>query len=291
MGPQQIAEASAMTLVEMALADLVEAETFPYDALKSLRENWGAARGPLIEAFAAYASGADRSPENAERNFFGLHLLAEKRESRVFAPLVALAKEDEAFYDLLGDATTETLPGILVSLYGGDFDALKSLIEAPDAEVWARVAAFDCLIHLAAIGEIARDNARDLLRHWFETLRPKSGDPVWYGWQRAVALLGLVELEPLAARAFRQGLVPRDFFTFEDFQDDLRAARAAPDRLAFLAERGVKPIDDAIEALAIFDSEGDEAPEPERNPFRNVGRNDPCPCGSGKKYKKCCLVG
>jgi len=25
---------------------------------------------------------------------------------------------------------------------------------------------------------------------------------------------------------------------------------------------------------------------------RGVGRNDPCPCGSGKKYKKCCgLVG
>ncbi len=23
--------------------------------------------------------------------------------------------------------------------------------------------------------------------------------------------------------------------------------------------------------------------------FRHVGRNDPCPCGSGKKYKKCCL--
>ncbi len=21
-----------------------------------------------------------------------------------------------------------------------------------------------------------------------------------------------------------------------------------------------------------------------------VGRNDPCPCGSGKKYKKCCLI-
>lgn len=22
-----------------------------------------------------------------------------------------------------------------------------------------------------------------------------------------------------------------------------------------------------------------------------VGRNDPCPCGSGKKYKQCCLGG
>ncbi len=21
-----------------------------------------------------------------------------------------------------------------------------------------------------------------------------------------------------------------------------------------------------------------------------AGRNDPCPCGSGKKYKKCCLA-
>lgn len=23
--------------------------------------------------------------------------------------------------------------------------------------------------------------------------------------------------------------------------------------------------------------------------IRKVGRNNPCPCGSGKKYKKCCL--
>lgn len=22
---------------------------------------------------------------------------------------------------------------------------------------------------------------------------------------------------------------------------------------------------------------------------KKIGRNDPCPCGSGKKYKKCCL--
>lgn len=29
--------------------------------------------------------------------------------------------------------------------------------------------------------------------------------------------------------------------------------------------------------------------EPQRRPEPRVGRNDPCPCGSGKKYKKCCL--
>nr|WP_243152435.1 SEC-C metal-binding domain-containing protein [Clostridium butyricum] len=25
-----------------------------------------------------------------------------------------------------------------------------------------------------------------------------------------------------------------------------------------------------------------------KNVNKKIGRNDPCPCGSGKKYKKCC---
>ncbi len=29
------------------------------------------------------------------------------------------------------------------------------------------------------------------------------------------------------------------------------------------------------------------AQAPVRNPTRAVGRNDPCPCGSGQKFKKC----
>ncbi len=31
-----------------------------------------------------------------------------------------------------------------------------------------------------------------------------------------------------------------------------------------------------------------KAPQPIRNDAPKVGRNDPCPCGSGRKYKKCC---
>ena len=31
------------------------------------------------------------------------------------------------------------------------------------------------------------------------------------------------------------------------------------------------------------------AAKPVRRSGPRVGRNDPCPCGSGKKYKKCCL--
>lgn len=36
-------------------------------------------------------------------------------------------------------------------------------------------------------------------------------------------------------------------------------------------------------------SEAGSAADPARNREAKVGRNDPCPCGSGKKHKKCCL--
>jgi preprotein translocase subunit SecA len=38
---------------------------------------------------------------------------------------------------------------------------------------------------------------------------------------------------------------------------------------------------------AIENTETDKKPEPIRNLGQRVGRNDPCPCGSGKKFKNC----
>jgi len=43
---------------------------------------------------------------------------------------------------------------------------------------------------------------------------------------------------------------------------------------------------------SIFDQYTANPPEktiPRFTPTKKVGRNEPCPCGSGKKYKKCCL--
>ncbi len=44
-------------------------------------------------------------------------------------------------------------------------------------------------------------------------------------------------------------------------------------------------------ADAAQQSEKAEAPKPFVRSAAKVGRNDPCPCGSGKKYKKCCGQG
>jgi preprotein translocase subunit SecA len=42
-----------------------------------------------------------------------------------------------------------------------------------------------------------------------------------------------------------------------------------------------------LAALQMTGSDGSATTQTAANPYKNVGRNDPCPCGSGKKYKKC----
>jgi preprotein translocase subunit SecA len=42
---------------------------------------------------------------------------------------------------------------------------------------------------------------------------------------------------------------------------------------------------------AIAGTEADKKIEPIRNRAEKIGRNEPCPCGSGKKYKNCCMRG
>ena len=41
--------------------------------------------------------------------------------------------------------------------------------------------------------------------------------------------------------------------------------------------------------LQMSSGPGDEKIETVRNRGERIGRNDPCPCGSGKKYKQCCM--
>ena len=58
----------------------------------------------------------------------------------------------------------------------------------------------------------------------------------------------------------------------------VKAAASDPDHPAY----------DDIQELVHRDSE-DSVPRAAATPGQSVGRNDPCPCGSGRKFKHCCL--
>lgn len=70
-----------------------------------------------------------------------------------------------------------------------------------------------------------------------------------------------------------------------------KQAKKAADRLRARLENGADVVDEPWEPL---DESWDlmEPMEPLQKPYvrkeRKIGRNEPCPCGSGKKYKHCC---
>ena len=80
------------------------------------------------------------------------------------------------------------------------------------------------------------------------------------------------------------------FVGFDMFEEMIASIREDTVRTLF----HVKPqaqIERKMVAKPTAASHGDdsEAKRPERRSAQKVGRNDPCPCGSGKKYKNCCM--
>ncbi len=79
---------------------------------------------------------------------------------------------------------------------------------------------------------------------------------------------------------------------FQMFQAMITAIREETVRRLFMAQiqprQEVKRVKVAKET-GNSASDGTVKKQPVRNKDKKVGPNDPCPCGSGKKYKKCCL--
>jgi preprotein translocase subunit SecA len=76
---------------------------------------------------------------------------------------------------------------------------------------------------------------------------------------------------------------------FDSMVDDIREGTVR-DVLSFYPapKREVKIVRTQVAKPLIEGFEGGK-PQPKRTPAaKKVGRNDPCPCGSGVKYKNCC---
>jgi hypothetical protein len=81
------------------------------------------------------------------------------------------------------------------------------------------------------------------------------------------------------------------FATFADVLWDMALAGAGADPLGLGADNDRIEGGDLLEGddLLPGDDPGPGGAETILRQNQKVGRNDPCPCGSGKKYKKCCM--
>jgi hypothetical protein len=311
--------ATPMTIPEiLALFQRVpdRAEFAPYErAMRAAAEHRDAIVPELIASIDRVSANPALYRTNSEDclHCFAIYLLAQFREPRAldcFLRFFSLPGEDAL--NLTGDMVTEHGAAILASVCNGDPAPLLALIKNESVNSFVRTQAIDGLVVQALWGERSREDVVEELRRLFNTLPKPGSDHVWAGLASVICDFHATELAEEGRRAFEEGLVDEDVLDLDFFEESL----SGDDEFHTdgFRERNV-PIDaiNEIAAWLCFHEDDDEVDEPfdddtgwiptpyasrrdtETIPGRmpylappKVGRNDPCPCGSGKKFKKCC---
>ncbi|RJR41604.1 MAG: preprotein translocase subunit SecA [Desulfobacteraceae bacterium] len=103
--------------------------------------------------------------------------------------------------------------------------------------------------------------------------------------KEGIGLRGYGQMDPL--REYKK----EGFALFEQLMDRIREEILSTlSRLQIMKQRPPAEVVPARKKRQMHFSHGDEVEKPVtvKREGKKVGRNDPCPCGSGKKYKKCC---
>jgi hypothetical protein len=238
---------------------------------------------------------------------YAFFLLAQFRDTRAYPYLLRFALlPGDLQYSLGGDFVTEDLGRVLASVCGGDVTGIQSLIENEEADEWARSAALKSLVALVAAGQKTRE---EVLSYFASLFRGKLTRQWSHVWDSLVArccdlypedLIGDIE------QAYEDGLVDPGFIGFDDVEHDIVTGKERV--LARLAGNPhLQLVEDTVREMEWWACFRHGPPSRDNwnsarsnivpgragalSPVRTtpkIGRNEPCPCGSGKKYKKCC---
>lgn len=295
------------------------------EAVLELRESAVPALIEVIEKAPALML-AEEVPEDYMLLDYAMHLLAELGETSAYRPMVGVARLPE-LDELIGDGITEDLPKLLAAVWDGDCDPLFELIADPLANEFARGAGIQALGILHHTGRLERKALFGATLHLYENcLEPQPGH-IWDAWVMLVADFGFAEFSDQISKLYRKGLADPGFQPEASALKDLHAPE--PDQKTLdrhyksyttvveelshwvcFSDRGIQAEirnqvatpsakqgrEDELETLDNTDHgsarlpESLSAPETQVRGWPKVGRNDPCPCGSGRKYKKCCLA-
>lgn len=218
---------------------------------------------------------------------YGVFFLAQLQEQKAFPKLLRLLTLDREDLDIVLDDILHSMGDALYSTYDGDLTAAKEIIENNSCDPFARMAPLHLMEGLFRDGRLAREDLAGFLRERLAALG-ESDDEEIFG-AMIVSLIAdndLYELTEDVREVFR--LEKIDLMHLGDFDSFFDYLYNETEN-----DKYVRLITDTAEELsgwACFKKiEGPHKPSPFEILDWKVGRNDPCPCGSGKKFKKCCL--
>ncbi len=237
-------------------------------------------------------------------HIYAMYLLAQFREKRAFPLIIEFfSVPGEMALDLTGDLVTEDLNRILLSVYNGDDQSLKQRIENRKIDEYVRSAALSTFSGLYAHNEKSREEIMDYFEELFDGRLERTFSHVWNILVYLSMKMYPEELYEDIVKAFQDDLVDDFFMGFEDVEKTLHRDKKAV-LAEFTADREYSLIRDAEDELAHWACFRVDKKKPKTLPFpevekktsasmvekkKKIGKNEPCPCGSGKKYNKCCL--
>jgi len=279
---------------------------FPKKAMRAAIEQREAITPELLKVLETCAEDPVRFANRKDYmlHMFALYLLAQFRETRAY-PLAAriLSAPGEVCFDLFGDTVTEALSQILGSIYDGDPKPLEKLIESEEVNEYVRNAAIDAFLVLEHSGQMPRDQVVSYFQRLFGGRLRRTNSHAWNGLVSAVGDMPAPELLEDVRRAFEEGLVDPGFASFEGIERDLKSCPEGNRERHCVIEDAVNEMEcwaafhpadihtRPVPKLKIPTTSSESVRYYVPQPFvrePKVGRNEPCPCGSGKKYKKCC---
>jgi uncharacterized protein len=289
--------------IKQVLEELSESEKLPVEAIRAAQAD-RATMAPILVRYIDDFLSSEGEGANPSVLFFAFHLLGEWREKSAYRPLARFLRlPGDILNAIIDDCITVTSHRVMAAVFDGDPAPLYEIIQDPEADEFVRSRMCQTIAMLTRSGDLPRRATAEFLRDCYGQLEPQLDCYVWQGWVDAVAWLGLTELKPLVQQAFSRGSINPGWLSFEDFERDLEHAVAHPEAEPLTPEGDLTLFGDTVEEMSGWACYKPKAPSisdsrwslieslgtPHREPLRNVGRNDPCPCGSGRKFKKCCL--
>ena len=231
---------------------------------------------------------------------FAMFLLAQFREVRAYPLFIRLASlPGDALEDLLGEIFAGSFSNLLASVCGGEVEGIQSLIEDENANEWARGTALGSLVTLVATGQKSREEIVSYFARLFRGQLVRKPAQVWNELAMCSAYLCADELIDDIEQAYLEELIDDSYVGLDDINDALALGKdSVLERLT--DDPNFQLVEDTIQEMewwACFHVEPNPSvarfaqsapPVQFQRPNPKIGRNDPCPCGSGKKYKKCC---
>jgi len=222
--------------------------------------------------------------------------------------ILALIKSEEALDLLLdtfryhgedlGDWLTEDGPSLLFACGENAIDRLDEFIEDETLDAFVRNAAITAIFTLTEGNPSRQEKLKKQVVKFLENSIDDDFPTLLIS---TLCSFHDRSVLPVIYNAFEQGKIDEIFIDLRDVEEiingesrdieELRHKRRTKDPLEHFTRENIE----YLHSIHYHESITEELPEPESIPHipppkkkKKIGRNKPCPCGSGVKYKKCC---